>query len=83
MNIGYDNGVLIAVIVALGEFFKKAGLNPKYVPILNLLFGIIGGVVYLNPADLKIGILEGLIMGLTAGGFYSSIKNVGQGILNK
>ena len=78
MNIGFDNGILVAVIVALGEFFKKVGLNPKLIPILNLIFGVVGGVIYLNPIDLKVGILEGLIMGLTAGGFYSGVKNVGQ-----
>ncbi len=82
MNIGFDNGVLVAVIVALGEFFKKVGINPKLIPIFNLAFGLVGGIVYLNPADLKIGILEGLIMGLTAGGFYSGIKNVGE-VLHK
>lgn len=80
MNIGYDNGVLVAIIVALSEFCKKVGVNPKFIPIINLLLGVVGGIIYLNPADLKIGILEGLIMGLTAGGFYSSIKNVGEGI---
>lgn len=83
MNIGFDNGVLVAVIIALSEFLKKIGINPKFIPILNLVFGIVGGIVYLNSADLKIGILEGLIMGLTAGGFYSSVKNVSEGISNK
>ena len=80
MNIGFDNGILIAVIMGLGEFFKKVGLNSKLIPILNLAFGIAGGIIYLSPTDLKVGILEGLIMGLTAGGFYSSVKNVGQAI---
>ncbi len=80
---GIDNGVLITVIIAISELFKKLGVSTKIIPIVNIILGVTGGIIYLNPSDLKTGILEGLIMGLTAGGFYSSIKNVGEGITNR
>lgn len=68
------------MIMAISELVKRSGLNPKFIPILNLVLGLASGIIYISPTDLKMGIVQGLIMGLTAGGFYSSIKNVNEGL---
>jgi len=73
-------GVLTSVIVALAELWKRLDLNPKWVPIPNIVLGIVGSMVYLYPEDVAAAVLQGLIIGLTASGLYSSVKNVKEGI---
>lgn len=72
----FDEAVLIAIIVGLGEVAKGLGLSDKYVPILSLFLGLVGGILFLFPGDLSSGIIMGLIMGLSAVGLYSGSKNV-------
>lgn len=71
----YTDVLLIAVIVGLVELLKKLNLPHKLLPVASLVFGLIGGVFYLFPHDLKAGILMGIIMGLSASGLYSGVKN--------
>ena len=72
----YTDALIIAVIMAMVQFFKAMGATKKMLPLSALALGIIGGVFYIYPGDLKAGILTGLIMGLAASGFYSSGKTV-------
>ena len=72
----YTDVLLIAVIMALVELFKFMDAPKKMLPLSALALGIIGGVFYIYPGDLKAGILTGLIMGLAASGFYSSGKTI-------
>lgn len=71
----YTDVLLIAVIVGLVELLKALHLPHKLLPVASLFFGLIGGVFYLFPHDLKAGILMGIIMGLSASGLYSGTKN--------
>ncbi|MEI3605911.1 hypothetical protein SPD48_09435 [Pseudogracilibacillus sp. SE30717A] len=71
----YTDVLLIAVIVGLVELLKKLNLPHKLLPVASLIFGLIGGVFYLFPNDLKAGILTGIIIGLSASGLYSGVKN--------
>jgi hypothetical protein len=72
----YTDVLLIPIIIAIAEMLKKTGFNPKFIPVVNIVLGLIGGVIYLYPGDIKAGILKGLIMGLAASGFYSGYKNI-------
>ena len=72
----YTDVLLIAVIMAMIQFFKVMAASKKMLPISALSLGLIGGVFYIYPGDLKAGILTGLIMGLAASGFYSSGKAI-------
>lgn len=76
----YTDVLLIPVIMAIAEMLKKVGFNPKFIPVVDIILGLIGGLVYLYPGDIKAGILQGLIMGLAACGVYSGYKNVGEGL---
>jgi hypothetical protein len=74
-------GVLVGVIVGISEVIKKLEYIPsKFIPIVNIVLGLAGGMLYLHPGDIMNGIIQGLVLGLTAGGFYSSVKNVSEGI---
>lgn len=76
----YEGISLIAVVMGVSELMKCTGINQKFIPLLNMVTGVIGGVLYLSPHNLKLGILQGVVLGLTAGGFYSGAKNVTEGI---
>ncbi|WP_142415391.1 holin [Hathewaya massiliensis] len=68
-------GVLTGLVMALAEFFKSIGVKPKLIPVLNLIIGCIFGVLFMGTGT-KEGLMYGLVIGLTAGGFYSTGKNV-------
>ncbi|WP_438312200.1 hypothetical protein [Sporosarcina sp. FA9] len=72
----YTDVLLIAIIFALVEFLKYLEVPKKILPIASLILGVVGGIFYIFPHDLKAGILTGLIMGLAASGFYSGGKTV-------
>ena len=74
MDVIIDLGLLVMIVIALSEVFKQVGIvATKYIPILNIVFGIVGGIVYL-PNDLKTNILMGLIIGLSASGLFDITK---------
>lgn len=75
MFAAYDVAV-IPIIVGLVELLKGVGLPKKWCPVASVVLGIVGGVVYLCPSDVKMGIISGLVIGLSASGLYSSGKNM-------
>ncbi len=66
--------VLVPVVVALVEGVKQSGVYSKLVPLLALLFGVLG--VYLLNSFVLSGplVLQGVVVGLTAAGLYSGVK---------
>jgi len=68
--------VLIPLIIGIVELLKMYGMPKKILPVTALLFGVVGGIVYIYPHDIKAGILIGLMMGLSASGLYSGGKTV-------
>lgn len=69
----------IGLIMGLAELFKKAGVEAKFIPLVDVSLGLLSGIgVYgigLNYGLIK-GILIGLAMGLNACGLFSGIKNL-------
>lgn len=72
----YTDVLIIGVIVALIQLFKALEAPKKMLPLAAIVLGLIGGIFYIYPGDLKAGILTGLIMGLAASGFYSGSKTM-------
>lgn len=69
--------ILIPLIIGLVQILKYFGFKKKwFLPLASLLFGILAGVIYLYPNDVKAGILIGVIMGLSASGMYSGGKAI-------
>lgn len=63
----------IAIVVGLSQITKNVGLANKYIPLLNLAFGVMLGVSFLS-GDIKANVLQGLIIGLSASGLYDQSK---------
>ena len=72
----YTDILLVGVIFGLVALLKYLNVPSRALPIASLAFGLLGGIFYLFPGDLKAGILTGIIMGLSASGFYSGGKAV-------
>ncbi|MBS4191732.1 hypothetical protein KHA94_16200 [Bacillus sp. FJAT-49705] len=70
----YDVAI-IPLILGLVELFKRGGLSDKYSPFIAVIFGLLFGIFYVS-ADVKEGIVVGLMLGLSASGLYSSTKNL-------
>lgn len=70
----YDFALISAVIVALNELLKKVGLNAKFVPVVSVILGIIGGYFYLPAETVKDAIFNGIIVGLAANGLFDMSK---------
>lgn len=66
---------LIPIITGLVGVFTQLGLKKKFAPIVSLVLGLLIGIFYVYPGDIKGGILVGLMLGLSATGLYSGVKN--------
>ena len=75
-----EMSMLIPIIVALAELWKRAFGEKvtKFIPLINLALGIAGGILY--STNIKEGIYNGILAGLSASGLYSSAKNIMQGV---
>ena len=73
----------IALIIGLAELAKKIGFPTRFVPLLDLVLGMISGVVvfgFVLGYGVAVGIILGIAMGLSACGLFSGIKNVAEGV---
>jgi len=69
----------VFLIIGIAELLKRVGVNAKFIPIVNVVLGLVAGIA-LNPNDVMAGVFTGLAVGLSAGGLYSGTKNVKEGI---
>lgn len=73
---------LTALVIGLAEMCKKVGCPTKYIPLIDLGLGLIGGLAVfgfeLGYGTLK-GIMIGLAIGLSACGLFSGAKNLMKG----
>lgn len=69
----------ISLIIALAEFVKLLGVQTRFIPVFDLLFGLFFGLlIYTVEMKLSLakGILAGLALGLSACGLFSGAKNL-------
>ena len=69
----------VALIIGLAQLAKNLGLKAKYIPLFDVICGLVGGIlVYFIEFkyDLIQSIMIGLAIGLSACGLFSGIKNV-------
>ena len=71
--------IQIALIIGIAEAIKKMGCPTRWIPLIDIALGIVSGVfvfgIYLNYGYVE-GIVMGLVMGLSACGLFSGVKNV-------
>jgi predicted histidine transporter YuiF (NhaC family) len=67
----------VPIIVALTEVIKRFGVDKKYYPVLNIIFGILVAYFFIpsGKGNVPVSILIGIIIGLSASGLYSSGKS--------
>lgn len=71
--------VQVALIVGLAEMVKGLGVEKRWIPLVDLVFGIASGI-FVYHFYFQNGIIEsvvlGVALGLSACGLFSGIKNV-------
>ncbi|MCR5479491.1 MAG: holin [Ruminococcus sp.] len=70
---------LTVLVIGIAELLKKVGYPTKYIPLVDLAFGILGGVSVFG-VELKYGVFKGIIIGIAIGlsacGLFSGVKNI-------
>lgn len=69
----------VALIIGLSELIKEIGLDKRWIPLVDLGFGLASGIFIYGFAmnnGLLNGIVIGIALGLSACGLFSGIKNV-------
>lgn len=69
----------VALIIGLAEIIKRLGLDNRFIPIVDVVLGLICGygVYYVSMGrTVTESVLVGLALGLSACGLFSGIKNV-------
>jgi len=69
--------------MSIVELLKGLGLPRKFSALTAVVVGIIIGIFYLEPHSIRMGILKGIVYGLTASGLYSGTKNTVQQVRYK
>ena len=69
---------LVAIIVALCEAIKRAGVSTRYIPLIAIVLGIAGALYFWGAGWVTAG--AGIISALIAQGLYSGFKKT---VLNK
>jgi hypothetical protein len=67
-------GVIIAILVGLSQVGKQLGLPTKYVPLMNLILGVIAGMTTVEAPTLQEKVIFGIMAGLSASGLYDQSK---------
>jgi len=70
-----DFSMITALVIGIAQLSKKAGLNPYLIPVLNVLVGSALSLLLLNEPTMLDNIQQGLIIGLSASGFYDLCTN--------
>lgn len=68
----------VALIIGIAELLKRIGVPTRFIPLIDLVLGIISGIcVYGLMLDVTIpyGAVIGVALGLSACGLFSGIKN--------
>ncbi len=69
----------VAIIIGLAEIIKRLGLEKRFIPIVDVVLGLICGygVYYVSLGrTVTESVLVGLALGLSACGLFSGIKNL-------
>ena len=83
---GENSGTLVMIItvaiIGISEILKSFNINKKFIPLFNIVLGIISGLIFFTDCDIRYCVLGGLLIGFMASGMYSSIKNIYQGFIS-
>lgn len=69
----FEMALIITVVMALTEFFKRFGVPNRFLPLISLVLGIAGGFLYVDGLG-KEKLMYGLMIGLSAAGLFDQSK---------
>lgn len=76
----YAGIAIIPLLIGILEIFKRLGVKDKIIPVISVAAGLVIGISLFAEGDLKVGIVQGVYIGLSAVGLYSGTKNTIEGI---
>lgn len=71
----FEIGVVIAIIIALGQFAKMY-IDSKYVPLVTLVLGLVAGYFYLPHETIQEAMMNGAVVALSANGLFDMSKAI-------
>jgi hypothetical protein len=69
----FEAGVVVAAVIALGQL-AKIYIDTKYIPLITLVLGIVGGFLYIPHAAIQDAVMNGVLVGLSANGLFDVTK---------
>ena len=79
--IEYNIPILVSIIIGISSTLKRV-FDHKYdrfEPLFKLILGVLAGIIYTNPCNIRLGILEGIVIGLAANGFNIYAQGIKDG----
>lgn len=70
----FELGVIMAVIVGLGQLYKKVDFPVKYLPLVNIVLGLLAGFFIADVGTVQESVMTGLMLGLGASGLFDVSK---------
>ncbi len=71
----FEAGMVVTVIIALGQLVKQY-VNGKYIPIITLALGILGGFFFMAHGSTQEAIMNGIVVALSANGLFDVTKTM-------
>ncbi|MCL1951152.1 MAG: hypothetical protein FWF59_15635 [Turicibacter sp.] len=69
---------LIPMIVGISQVIKNMGCPGKWIPLINLFIGVALSFLVFHGLQWHEQIMQGLVVGLSAGGIYDQSKNLNE-----
>lgn len=73
-NLNGNDMFFIPVITGIVSMLKSLGLKKTFASLVSLVLGIILSLIFSTEPELKFRALKGMILGLSASGFYTNGK---------
>lgn len=68
--------IQVSLIVGLAEVFKRIGLEAQWVPVIDVLLGLLISFCMYDNNRISERVVIGICLGLEACGLFSGIKNM-------
>ena len=65
-----DFSALVCLVTGLAQIWKKLGLPTRFIPLLNIVIGVIFSFLWFHELGVEFRLKQGLILGLSASGGY-------------
>lgn len=72
----FEIGAIVAIIIALSQLFKNSGVKAKFIPLINVVLGLLAGFFFIDAGTIQESVMYGLMIGLGASGLFDMSKVV-------